>query len=161
MQRPLPARNIAKENNVKIAMTFSDPAMVTYFKDNMAEMIGEHIDILFGNEAECMIFSGCDNLDDAITVLNKIADKLVITLGSQGAMVVKGTEKIVIAAQAVNAVDTNGAGDMFAGTFMYGVTQGWNDQQSAQLANQAAAEIVSVFGARLARETQQRLLQNR
>jgi len=154
------ARNVAKQNNVKIAMTFSDPAMVTYFKDNMAEMIGDHIDILFGNEEECLTFTGCEHLDDAITALTKIADKLVITLGSKGAMVVKGSEQIVIAAHAVDAVDTNGAGDMFAGAFMYGVTQGWDDKQSARLANQAAAEVVSVFGARLEGETHQRLLQN-
>jgi sugar/nucleoside kinase (ribokinase family) len=154
------ARNTAKAHNVKIAMTFSDPAMVTYFKDNMAEMIGNHIDILFGNEEECLTFTGCDNLDDAITALNKIADKLVITLGSKGAMVVNGIEQIMIAAHAVEAVDTNGAGDMFAGTFMYGITQGWDDKQSARLANQAAAEVVSVFGARLESETHQRLLQN-
>ena len=153
------ARQVAKENNVKIAMTFSDPAMVTYFKDNMAEMIGEHIDILFGNEEECMTFTDKDNMDDAITELQKIADKLVITLGSKGAMVVNGDDVITVAANKVEAVDTNGAGDMFAGAFMHGVTQGWDDEKSAKLANASAAEIVSIFGARLSADTHASLLQ--
>ena len=154
------ARNTAKAHNVKIAMTFSDPAMVTYFRDNMAEMIGDKIDILFGNKEECMTFTGSDNLDDAISALTKIANKVVITLGSKGAMVVNGAEKIQIQAHAVEAIDTNGAGDMFAGTFMYGVTQGWDDEKSARLANQAAAEVVSVFGARLDSAAHQQLLNN-
>jgi sugar/nucleoside kinase (ribokinase family) len=152
------ARNTAQNNGVKVAMTFSDPAMVTYFKNNMAEMMGEHIDILFGNEEECMTFTNTDNLDNAIVALNKIADKLVITLGSKGALVVNGTKQIQISAQTVTAIDTNGAGDMFAGAFMYGITQGWDDQQSASLANQAAANIVTVFGARLDSATHQQLL---
>jgi len=153
------ARQVAKENNVKVAMTFSDPAMVTYFKDNMAEMIGKHIDILFGNEEECMTFTGKDNLDDAIAELQKIADKLVITLGSKGAMVVNGDDIITVTANKVDAIDTNGAGDMFAGAFMHGVTQGWDDEKSAKLANASAAEIVSVFGARLEKNTHDNLLQ--
>ena len=153
------ARQVAKDNGVKVAMTFSDPAMVTYFKDNMVEMIGEHIDILFGNEEECMTFTGKDNMDDAIAELQKIADKLVITLGSKGAMVVNGDDIITVAANKVEAVDTNGAGDMFAGAFMYGVTQGWDDEKSAKLANASAAEIVSVFGARLDKSTHVKLLE--
>ena len=153
------ARQTAKDNGVKVAMTFSDPAMVTYFKDNMAEMIGEHIDILFGNEEECMTFTGKDNMDEAIVELQKIADKLVITLGSKGAMVVNGDDVITVAANKVEAIDTNGAGDMFAGAFMHGVTQGWDDEKSAKLANASAAEIVSVFGARLDKSTHVKLLE--
>lgn len=153
------ARQVAKENNVKIAMTFSDPAMVTYFKDPMAEMIGKHIDILFGNEEECMTFTGKDNIGDAITELQNIADKLVITLGSKGAMVVNGNDIITVTANKVEAIDTNGAGDMFAGAFMHGITQGWDDEKSAKLANASAAEIVSIFGARLDKSTHDRLAQ--
>jgi sugar/nucleoside kinase (ribokinase family) len=82
----------------------------------------------------------------------------VITLGSNGAMVIDADQQINIAAQAVSAIDTNGAGDMFAGAFMYGVSQGWSNEKSAQLANHAAAEIVSIFGARLSAKTHQNLL---
>ncbi len=152
------ARQVAKENNVKIAMTFSDPAMVTYFKDNMAEMIGEHIDILFGNKEECITFTATNNLDDAISKLLNITDKLVITLGSKGAMVVTADKVIEVTANKINAIDTNGAGDMFAGAFMHGISQGWEDEKSAKLANAAAAEVVSVFGARLDRDVHQKLL---
>jgi sugar/nucleoside kinase (ribokinase family) len=153
------ARQVAKEHGVKTAMTFSDPAMVTYFKDGIAEMLGDHVDILFCNQEECLTFTGKDKLEDAITALSQIADKLVITLGSEGAMIVNGKDSVKVPAKQVTAIDTNGAGDMFAGTFMYGITQGMSDEQAGTLANAAAAEIVSVFGARLEAETHQNLLQ--
>jgi sugar/nucleoside kinase (ribokinase family) len=152
------ARETAQANNIKVAMTFSDPAMVTYFKDNMAEMIGEHIDILFGNEEESMTFTATDNLEDAITALQKIADKVVITLGSNGAMVIDADQQINIAAQAVSAIDTNGAGDMFAGAFLYGITNGMSDRKAGLLASKAAARIVTTFGARLDKTVHHELL---
>jgi sugar/nucleoside kinase (ribokinase family) len=52
----------------------------------------------------------------------------------------------------VKAVDTNGAGDMFAGAFLYGVTHGMAHAQAAALANRAAAEVVSQHGNRLTGE---------
>ena len=47
------------------------------------------------------------------------------------------------------AVDTNGAGDMFAGAFLYAITSGQNYQWAAKLANECAARVVSQFGPRL------------
>ncbi|MFM7158228.1 MAG: PfkB family carbohydrate kinase, partial [Bacteroidota bacterium] len=47
------------------------------------------------------------------------------------------------------AVDTTGAGDMFAGAFMYGITQGFSVLRSGHLASMASSKVVSQFGARL------------
>ena len=55
-------------------------------------------------------------------------------------------------AATVKAIDTNGAGDMFAGAFLYAVTHGHSHIQAAWLANQAAAQVVSQYGNRLSAE---------
>ncbi len=148
------ARKVAKENHVKTAFTFSDPAMVTYFKEGVTEIIGDGVDVLFSNEEEALTFTGKENLDDAITELLKITEKLVITLGNKGARVVTSVNDIKIDAVQVKAIDTNGAGDMFAGAFMYGLTHEMSDQQAGNLASESAANIVTVFGARLDKQTQ-------
>ncbi len=148
------ARKVAKENHVKTAFTFSDPAMVTYFKEGVTEIIGDGVDVLFSNEEEALTFTGKENLDDAITELLKITEKLVITLGNKGARVVTSDNDIKIDAVQVKAIDTNGAGDMFAGAFMYGLTHEMSDQQAGNLASESAANIVTVFGARLDKQTQ-------
>jgi sugar/nucleoside kinase (ribokinase family) len=54
-----------------------------------------------------------------------------------------------VPAAKVRAIDTNGAGDMFAGAFLYGVTLGYSHAQSAWLANRAAGKVVSQYGNRL------------
>ena len=152
------ARNIAKKNNVKTAFTFSDPAMVTYFKEGVSEIIGDGVDVLFCNEEEACIYTNKANLNDAISDLKHIADKIIVTLGSKGAMVITKDKKVDIEANKVTAIDTNGAGDMFAGAFMYGLTQGMSDQDSGKLASESAARTVATFGARLEKEVLQDVL---
>lgn len=154
----LHARKIAKDNNVKTAFTFSDPAMVTYFKEGVSEIIGDGVDVLFSNEDEAMTYSGKSNLDEAILELLKITKKLIITLGNKGARVITSETTVNIDPVKVEAVDTNGAGDMFAGSFMYGLTNGMNDKQAGNLASESAANIVTVFGARLDKQLQQTIL---
>jgi sugar/nucleoside kinase (ribokinase family) len=153
------ARQFARQHGVKTAFTFSDPAMVTYFKDGVAEIIGDGVDVLFSNEEEALTFTGTDKLDDAIAELAKIANKIVVTLGSKGAVVITGDKRVEIPASPVKAIDTNGAGDMFAGAFMYGISQGMSDRDAGLLASESAARIVATFGARLEKEVQQSLLQ--
>ena len=152
------ARKIAQENNVKTAFTFSDPAMVSYFKDGLTEIIGKGVDVLFCNEEEACIYTDTSNLNDAIEVLSKVAQKLVVTRGKEGAKVISNSKHIDIEVSKVKAIDTNGAGDMFAGAFMYGLTQGMSDRDSGMLASEAAARIVATFGARLNKDVHQALL---
>ena len=57
----------------------------------------------------------------------------------------------------VKAVDTNGAGDMFAGAFLYAVTKGHNHADAAWLANQSAGQVVSQYGNRLTLEAMQQI----
>ena len=154
----LAAREVAKQHGVKMAMTFSDPSMATYFKAGLMEMLGEGVDLLFCNQDEAFAFTGQTHLNDAIRVLKPLARKLVVTLGSEGALVVNHDHEVRIAAQKVTPVDTNGAGDMFAGAFLYGLTQGFNDEQAGALASKAAARIIQVYGARLDKQTHQELL---
>ncbi len=143
------ARKVAAENGVKTAFTFSDPAMVSYFKPGVNEIIGDGVDVLFCNEEEAQLYSGEKDLDGSIEVLAKIANKIVLTQGSKGAMVITEGERTNIEASPVEAIDTNGAGDMFAGAFMYGLTQGFSDRDAGMLASEAAARTVATFGARL------------
>jgi sugar/nucleoside kinase (ribokinase family) len=152
------ARKIAAESGVKTAFTFSDPAMVSYFKEGVSEIIADGVDVLFCNEEEAQIYSGKDNVDDAIEALAKVANKIVLTQGSKGALVITDGIRTGIEASPVEAIDTNGAGDMFAGAFMYGLTQGFSDRDAGMLASESAARTVATFGARLDKAVLQKVL---
>ena len=152
------AKKIAEDNGVKVAITFSDPAMVKYFKDPFSEVLGDGVDILFSNEEEAMLYTGKDTLIEAGEELKKIAKQFVITKGEKGAVIWDGDSFIDIDPFPAEAIDTNGAGDMFAGAIMFGVTNGYSFDSSGKLAAMASAKVVSEYGPRLRREEAENLL---
>jgi sugar/nucleoside kinase (ribokinase family) len=81
--------------------------------------------------------------------MSQLARTVCLTRGPLGCVVLEGSEQTTVPAASVKALDTNGAGDMFAGAFMYAVTHGHSHAQAAWLANQAAAQVVSQYGNRL------------
>lgn len=151
-------RQHAEQNGVKVALSLSDPAMVEFFRDGLKDMIGTGVDLLFCNEAEALGFTGETSLDDAVEALRKVAKTFAITLGAKGALVFDGESTIDIAPHPVKAIDTNGAGDMFAGAFIYALTQGHDYQTAGRLAARASAEVVTRFGPRLPAQAHQSIL---
>ena len=151
------ARNLAEKHNIKTALTFSDPFVVEHFRDGFTDTIGNGIDLLFCNEAEALSYTQKETVDDAIDVIKTFSKTFAITLGAKGAVVYDGSEQISIDAHPVTAVDTNGAGDLFAGAFIYGLTRGMSFQQAGNLASKASSQIVSQFGPRLKLEQYQSL----
>lgn len=152
------AKKIADEAGVKTAISLSDPNMVTYFKDGLMDMIGGGVDLLFANEAEAMGMADADDLNAAIAFLKTVSKEFAITRGPKGALVYGGRELIEIEPVKVEAVDTVGAGDMFAGAFLYGLTQGWDHRRSGDLAATASAKLVTSLGPRISTEETQTIL---
>ncbi|GAA5315714.1 MAG: adenosine kinase [Candidatus Pelagadaptatus aseana] len=152
-------RQQAEQANVKTALSLSDPAMVEFFRDGLMEMIGDGVDLLFCNEAEAMGFTQTDSIEAAGEALKQYTNAFAITLGSKGALVFDGENYITIAPRPVTAVDSNGAGDMFAGAFLYAISQGHGFEKAGKLASHSAAQVVSQFGPRLRPEQHAELLQ--
>jgi sugar/nucleoside kinase (ribokinase family) len=123
----------AKENGVKVAYTMSDPNMVKFFKDNIDKLLKGKIDLLFCNEAEAIEYTGKSSIDEAREALKEHAHNFAITLGKNGAVIWDGNTFIDIEPYKTDAVDSNGAGDMFAGAFLYGITHGMNDAGAVHL----------------------------
>ncbi len=140
---------LAERYGVKTSITLSDPAIVNFFKPSFEEVIGEGVDLLFCNEDEAMQYTGTDNLLEAREKLKFIAKRFAITLGKNGAMIFDGDTFIDIESYKVDAIDSNGAGDMFAGAFLYGITNGHSYADAGKIASLAASKIVSKFGPRL------------
>lgn len=153
------AKRIARENDTKIVMTCSDPAMVKYFRDGIDEILDGGVDLMFCNKEEAELLTGETDPHAAAQRLLNCASTVAITLGKEGALIADAERQIHIPGVPVQAVDTNGAGDMFAGAMLYGITQDMQLEQAGRLASLAAAELVTEFGARLSKERQQQLLE--
>lgn len=143
------SKKIAESNGIKTALAFSDVNMIKFFKERMDSVVGASVDLLFCNEEEAFSFTGKDNISEAREELKKTARTFAITQGKNGAMIYDGDTFIDIEPYPVKAIDTNGAGDMFAGAFLYGITNGHSYAESGKLASLASSKIVSQFGPRL------------
>lgn len=154
------AKKIAEENGVKTSITLSDPSIVQAFREKFVEVIGASVDLLFCNEEEAMAFTETTDVLAAREALKKEAKQFVITQGENGAIIFDGDTFIDIEPYNTKAIDTNGAGDMFAGAFLYGITNGMPMAAAGKLASMAASKVVSQFGPRLPWHDAQQVLKS-
>ena len=152
------AREQAESHRVQTALTLSDPNMVKFFRDGLMEMIGDGVDLLFCNEKEAQLFAGTEDLNGAVATLRNHARRLVITLGARGALVHDGEQEHLVPGRSVTPIDTNGAGDMYAGAFLYAITHGESFVDAARLANAASARLILEYGPRMDAELTREVL---
>jgi sugar/nucleoside kinase (ribokinase family) len=149
LQAALRGRQIALDAGVALATTLSDVSMINFCRPGLDAIVGTGLTYLFCNEEEAQVWCGTTDLAAIIGQLSQLARTVCLTRGPQGCVVIEGGQQTVVPAAVVKALDTNGAGDMFAGAFLYAATQGHSHAQAAWLANQAAALVVSQYGNRL------------
>lgn len=152
------AKKIAEKSKMNVALTFSDPSMVKYFSSQMREIVGASVDLLFCNEEEAMIFTGTGSILDAREKLRELAKRFAITLGANGGLIYDGDTFIQIEPYKVRAIDTNGAGDMFAGAFLYGITHQHSFAEAGKLASLASSRVVGQWGPRMTPEDVKKVL---
>ena len=152
------AREIAEQKNVKTAISLSDPGMVQFFKKGLLEMIGNGVDLIFCNEEEALKFTDTDNIDAAIENLKLHSKAVAITLGAKGAIAFDGQTLHHIAANPTTAIDSNGAGDAFAGAFLHAISQGLSYDKAGALASKISSQVVSQYGPRLSKAQYQAFL---
>lgn len=143
------AMSFAKQHGVKTSLSLSDPFVVQIFSEQLKSVIGDGMDLLFCNEDEAISFTGSDTIEQAAEVLKDYAKAFVITRGAEGLLVYDGDQATFIPSVKTKAINTNGAGDMFAGAFLYAISVGGDYVSAAQFANAAAALVVSQFGPRI------------
>jgi sugar/nucleoside kinase (ribokinase family) len=99
------------------------------------------------------MFTNEETIEGAIVELKKLSALVVVTLGAEGAMIGFENVQIAVPPQVVPQVlDTNGAGDAFAGAFLFGLSRGFTLGDSGFLATTVSSMLVGQFGARLRRE---------
>ncbi|GAB5440380.1 MAG: adenosine kinase [Fuerstiella sp.] len=145
------AIDLAKKHNVKVAFTASDPFLVNLIRQEIWDLVEGPVDLFFCNEEEAKSLTGKDDPIECAAEIHRHAENVAMTLGPNGSIIMHENEAIAIEGVTVDAIDTTGAGDMYAGGLLYGITNGMNWKQAGHLASHAAARIVGQLGARLER----------
>ena len=131
------------------ALSLSDAGIVHGFKDKFKQIESYGIDMIFCNDDEAIAFSDANDIMEAVEFFKSKAYMTAITKGAEGSVVVKDGAEIHADAEKITPVDTNGAGDMFAGSFMHAYLQNYDIQTCAEFSNFASSKIVETFGPRL------------
>jgi sugar/nucleoside kinase (ribokinase family) len=143
------AIELAKEHGVKVALTISDPFLIDICRKEFQRLIEGPVDLLFCNEDEASSLTGLDDPISCAQAIHRHCENVALTLGKNGSILMHENEVIAIEGVDVDAVDTTGAGDMYAAGVLYGITNGLSWKQAGHLGSHAAGRIVSQFGARL------------
>lgn len=152
------AREIAAASGNKVALTLSDLNMVKFFKPGLLEMIGDGVDFIFANESEALEMADSQDIEAAIAHFKTLAQGFAITRGSKGSLIFDGEKIHEIEPFPVKAIDTVGAGDMYAGGVLYGITNGMDWATAGRLGSMASSKLVTTLGARLEKPEIQALL---
>ncbi len=142
------AAAVAHAAGRQVAISLSDAFCVDRHRAAFRELLARDVDILFANETEiCSLFELGD-FDAAAEAARADVALAVLTRSEQGSLVLRGAERVVIAAEPTTVVDTTGAGDAYAAGFLAGYTSGRPLDWCGRLGSIAAAEVIGHYGAR-------------
>jgi sugar/nucleoside kinase (ribokinase family) len=143
------AAQIAHENGRKVALTLSDLFCVDRHKDAFVDLVANHVDILFGNEAEIIALYDVPFFEAALEAARTNCEIVALTRSEKGSVLARGDEVVAVPADKVErVVDTTGAGDLYAAGVLYGLANGKDLATCGALGSLAAGEVISHFGAR-------------
>lgn len=142
-------RNIASKSGTSIAVSLSDSLCVERHRDDFLGLIRSGINILIANESEISALYQTTSFDDAVRQATADVPIAILTRGPRGSLIGSKGRIVEVPAEPVKKPrDVTGAGDMYAAGVLYGLSHGMSHSAAGRLGSLAAAEIISVLGAR-------------
>ena len=137
----------AKESGATVSIDLADPETIKRHRQVIDDIVRNHADILFANESEAKTFTGKENLEEAIDDLSKYADMVILKIGKDGSLIKHLEKTYKIPPYPVKAIDTTGAGDLYASGFLWAYTQNKPIELCGKIGSFVASKIVSQIGA--------------
>lgn len=158
----LRAMREANAAGVKVAFSLADPFCVDRHKDDFLRLLRDHVDLVIGNLVEAQAITGEQDPRAALDRLAEWSEMAVVTQDVRGALLRRRDETVEVPAYPVQAIDSTGAGDMYAAGILYGLTHSLSLEVTGRLAAYCAARVVGKLGPRLSeldREAVARILE--
>ncbi len=145
----LSAMRIAKDAGALVSIDAADPFVVHSIRDTFWSVLREFADVVFLNEEEARSLAEVEDPEEACRAIAAAAGltTTVVKLGGRGSMVLHDGELVRVPIHKVKAIDTTGAGDAYAGGYLYGLSRGWSPERCGALATRVAAMTVAQIGA--------------
>ncbi|NMA42221.1 MAG: adenosine kinase [Oligosphaeraceae bacterium] len=140
---------LAKQAGLCIAFDAGSPELVTANRGLLNELLGEFVSVAFFNEPEGLALAGVSEREAALENLARLCEIAVLKLGGEGAWIAADGAAIVVPAVKTQLVDTTGAGDFWAGAFLYAQLEGRSLEEAGALAARLAAAVVAQVGCKM------------
>jgi sugar/nucleoside kinase (ribokinase family) len=140
----------AKRAGCKISLDLASFTVVEAAKDFLEKLVRDFVDILIANEDEARVFTGYEDERKALASLSELADIAVLKVGKRGSFISsQGSIIRVEPKTGGNAVDTTGAGDLWASGFLFGLVRGFPLEKCGEIASSCGYEVCQVLGAHI------------
>jgi sugar/nucleoside kinase (ribokinase family) len=148
------AIRLAKKHGTKVAITCSDAFVPQVFGDALHQAL-DQADLFFCNDSEARAVTNAKDAEEGFKKLNGKIPSVVVTNGPHGAYIRHDGVETHVPSFPTEPKDLTGAGDMFAGAFLYGITHGVPAEKAARAACYLSHKVISQVGARLHHGTRQ------
>ncbi len=142
---------LAKEAGLKVSLDLASYNVVEDNLDFLQDMVKNYVDIIFANEEEAKAFSGKEP-KEALNHIATLTDIAIVKIGSKGSMVKQGNTVTTISPIKAHAVDTTGAGDLYASGFLYGLANGLDFEKAGYIGSLLSGTVIEVVGAKFSEE---------
>ena len=142
------AFQLAKETGMKISLDLASFNVVEDNLDFLKTFVKDYVDVLFANEEEAKSFTGKEP-EEALDDLAQVCDIAVVKVGKEGSFVKRGADKVKIDPIDVKPIDTTGAGDAYAGGFLYGLINSYPLDKSGYIGAVLAGKVIEGMGAKM------------
>lgn len=149
-------RQQAATHGTKIVVGFADPAVIKFAKEGLLNMLGDKVAVIFCNSEEAKLFTDKTQVQAAARALLEYCQIAVVTDSANSTVIAhqpdgetEATIYEVATPTVAHVIDSNGAGDNYAGAFLYGLSQHYSLPECGRLAGEVASQVVQQFGPRL------------
>lgn len=142
------AIKLAKQNGLKVSIDMASFNVVEDNLDFLKRMAKDYVDILFANEEEAKAFTG-KNPENALNEIAEMCEYAIVKVGKKGSYVKHQGKITHVGIIGIDALDTTGAGDLYAAGFLYGLVHHLNMRQCATMGSLLSGKVIENLGAKI------------
>lgn len=148
----------AKNSGAAVSLDLASYTVVKESRDFLQHIINDYVNILMGNEDEALAYTGESDEIAAIKALVNAVDIAALLVGKRGSYIAHDNNVFSVKAKGTgHAIDTTGAGDLWAAGFLFGLVNGYPLEKCGELGSACGYEVCQVIGTKISDEGWQRI----
>lgn len=142
------AVKLAKNAGLQVSIDLASYNVVEANLDFLQEIVREYVDIVFANEEEARAFTGKEP-EEALIHISDHCDIAIVKVGKEGSFIKSADEQVHIKPRLSKAIDTTGAGDLYASGFLFGLANNYSLEVCGKIGSLVSGNVVEVLGAKM------------